>query len=189
VRARTVTGGVSALHHLLMVVAAAFLLARSTHDLGVLVLAALLAGWVTLSLVAYSIHRFVFHGRGPLARGHAHHHLEPLAEQTDAVSFFGPIAIIAAAWLLVAGVGAAAAADGIAAGGCLGYSWFRLVHRLVHVPGRPAFFCRYRAFHQRHHASPGVNFGVTTRAWDRLFGTHAQSRPARQRSIRAREHS
>lgn len=182
-------GGVSALHHLLMVAAAVFLLARGAQALGASVTIALLAGWVTLSLVAYSIHRFAFHGRGALARAHARHHAEPLDEQTDAVSFFGPIAIIAAAWLLVAGVGATAAADGIAAGGCLGYSWFRLVHRMVHVPGRPALFRRYLAFHQRHHASPGVNFGVTTRAWDRLFGTHALSRPLPRRSIPAREQS
>lgn len=170
----------SAVHHVVMVVIAASLVASAFDRIGWMTLLSVVAGWSALSLVAYSIHRFVFHGRGgPLARAHAHHHAHPLDEQLDPVSYFGPMIIIFAAWLLVAVVtGSAAVAHGIAAGGCLGYSWFRLVHRLVHVPRRPAFIERYVGMHTRHHRDPTVNFSVTVRFWDRAFGTlHAESAP------------
>jgi hypothetical protein len=111
--------------------------------------------------------------RGPLARSHAHHHACPLDEQLDVVSYLGPMCIIFAAWLLVAAVGSTAVANGVAAGGCLGYSWFRLIHRLVHLPRRPAFVERYVGPHKRHHRDQTVNFSVTCRIWDRAFGTAA----------------
>jgi sterol desaturase/sphingolipid hydroxylase (fatty acid hydroxylase superfamily) len=176
----------SAVHHLLMVGTAAWLIATAVGQIGLSALYALAGGWTTLSLVAYSIHRFVFHGRGPLARAHAQHHADPHAEQLDFVSYVGPMAIILAAWLLViAATGSTAVAHGIAAGGCLGYSWFRLVHRLVHAPERPAFIERYVAMHTLHHEHPAVNFSVTIRFWDRLLGTlhrDEASRPTGRRT-------
>jgi len=32
------------------------------------------------------------------------------------------------------------------------------------------------SFHAAHHRIPGVNFGFSTRLWDRLFGTLARDR-------------
>jgi sterol desaturase/sphingolipid hydroxylase (fatty acid hydroxylase superfamily) len=156
-----------------MVTAAVGLLASASAHIGWIVVIPMVAGWSTHSLVAYAVHRFVFHGRrGPLARTHAHHHAFPLEEQLDLVSYFGPMGMIFAAWLLVAIAGGSiAVANGVAAGGCLGYSWFRLIHRLVHVPRRPAFAERYVELHNRHHRDPAVNFSVTLRFWDWVFRT------------------
>lgn len=174
-------GPASAVHHGLMLAAAGWLGAAAFAQSGWAVLALVAAGWSVHSLIAYAIHRFVFHGRGGrFARAHAHHHACPLDEQTDLASYFTPMALIFALWLLVEiAAGSSAAAHGMAAGACLSYSWFRLVHRLVHLPRKPAFALRYVAAHSRHHRDPRVNFSVTFALWDRVFGTlHPQERKA-----------
>ena len=166
-------GLASAVHHGLMLAAAGWLGAAAFAQIGWAALALAAAGWSVHSLSAYAIHRFVFHGRGGrFARAHAHHHACPLDEQTDPASYFTPMALIFALWLLVEiAVGSIAVAHGMAAGACLSYSWFRLVHRLVHLPRNPAFVRRYVVAHSRHHRDPGVNFSVTFSLWDRIFGT------------------
>lgn len=157
-----------------MLAAAAWLVAASFGQIGWFAIIAVAAGWSAHSLAAYAIHRFVFHARrGPLARSHAHHHARPLDEQLDLVSYLGPICTIFAAWLLVAIAASTAAANGFAAGACLAYSWFRLIHRVVHWPRRPAFVQRYVGPHNRHHRDLTTNFSVTCRIWDLAFGTRA----------------
>jgi sterol desaturase/sphingolipid hydroxylase (fatty acid hydroxylase superfamily) len=60
-------------------------------------------------------------------------------------------------------------ADGITAGLCLQYSWFRAVHRRMHRPGHAMSRGARAHFHRGHHADAGCNFGVTTLLWDSLF--------------------
>ncbi len=163
------------LHHVTMTGSAAALLAVALPHGAWAALGWATGGWCTLSLVAYLVHRFAMHGRGAVARAHARHHANPAVEQLDTLSWFGPIAIIFSAWpvawLLGAGI---PAANALVAGGCLAYSWFRVVHRLVHTPAPPRWMTPLVRFHHLHHARPGSNFGITIQFWDWLFETYTR---------------
>ena len=55
-----------------------------------------------------------------------------------------------------------------------GYTWFRVIHRIVHFHAQtvaPRFFEHRLKLHALHHAHPDRHFGVTTSICDRLFGT------------------
>ena len=150
--------------------AVAWGLARGAHPL--LAAAWLAAGVALLSLVEYLVHRHLFHGQGRLAAAHAQHHEHPEREQIDAASYWLPLLPpFPVAWALSLATGDAAAGACFAAGMCVGYVRFRYVHRRLHEHQErsPAL----AAFHQGHHDDEACHFGVTTRLWDRLFGTEA----------------
>lgn len=135
-------------------------------------LAALPIGWLWGSFAEYAIHRFVMHGRTPAAREHARHHARPDAEQIDLRSWTSPFFFWACAWLIVVATTASPpVACGVVAGGCLQYSWFRFLHRVLHAPWRPRWLDRIAAFHALHHVHPRSNFGVSAEFWDRVFRT------------------
>ena len=116
----------------------------------------------------------MLHGPKLTAGVHARHHAAPAQEQIDPLSYFGPIAVALFAWLALRELGAGTvAANGITAGLCLQYSWFRAVHRRMHRPGHPLASGKKAHFHRGHHADTGCNFGVTTPFWDRCFGSQA----------------
>lgn len=151
--------------------ALAWSLWRGAHPLAA---AAWLAGGVALlSLVEYLVHRYLFHGSGLLAAVHARHHEHPEREQIDAASYWLPLVPpLPVAWALALATGDAAAGACFAAGMCIGYMRFRWVHRRLHE--HPEHNPTLAAFHQGHHDDEACHFGVTTRLWDRLFGTVAR---------------
>lgn len=160
----------SALHYVLLVGAALLLLAGGTAASPWLTAAALPAGWLAGSLAEYAVHRFVLHGPPLTASVHARHHASPALEQIDPLSYLGPLAVALLTWLvLVAILGNAPVANGITAGLCLQYSWFRAVHRRMHRPGHRMSRGKRALFHRGHHADAACNFGVTTPVWDHLF--------------------
>ena len=61
-----------------------------------------------------------------------------------------------------------------------GYCWYSVLHHLEHrvsISGVPWRWLQRRwAMHAVHHKLPDKNFGVTTSLWDRLLGTHYQSK-------------
>ena len=82
------------------------------------------------------------------------------------------MAVAVAAWFAVYVVTRnISGAHGFAAGMCLQYSFFRAVHRRLHVALRRGVSGALANYHDGHHREQTVNFGVTTRVWDRLFGT------------------
>lgn len=167
----------SAVHHLLMAGGAVALFAHGAMESFRVALLAMPVGWMVLSLVAYSLHRFVMHGRGAAARAHALHHASPRSEQLDPLSYIGPFGCIATAWLVAWSAGSGIAfAGGMCAGGCLGYSYFRMVHRLVHTPRPPWWVRRRIGPHDLHHRHPYANFSVTTDFWDWLLRTGIDTR-------------
>ncbi len=136
-----------------------------------LLLAGLL-GWFAASFAEYALHRYVMHGMRRFAPAHALHHARPAELQLDAVSYFAPFGFQGAAWLVAYAVTLEPVlAHAVLAGATLQYSHFRLVHGLLHRERPLLVLTGLAAFHRRHHLQPDINFGVSVRFWDRLFGT------------------
>jgi sterol desaturase/sphingolipid hydroxylase (fatty acid hydroxylase superfamily) len=137
-------------------------------------LVAFLAGVAAWTLLEYLLHRFVLHRIETFADMHAEHHAAPRAfvgTPTWVSLFILWIAIFLPAWRAFS----LNVASGLIAGVMSGFLWYGILHHVIHHR-RPRFLamrltgCIHR--HLRHHYAeiPG-NFGVTTRLWDRLFGT------------------
>jgi sterol desaturase/sphingolipid hydroxylase (fatty acid hydroxylase superfamily) len=130
-----------------------------------------ITGW---TLLEYLLHRFVLHHLPILADMHAVHHGSPRAYVGTptwlSVSILW-LAIFLPAWEYYG----FDVASGIIAGVMTGFLWYGIVHHAIHHR-RPRFLAsRLTASihrHLRHHYSQRPrNFGVTTPAWDQLFGT------------------
>ncbi len=148
----------------------------------------LLAAAVTIALyplVEYLLHRFVLHAqflyKSPLTarlwkRIHFDHHQNP----NDMSVLFGalhttlpPIAVITLplGWA-IGGPGSAAAAF---AAGLLVFAFYEFCHCAQHLPFKPrsAWLQRIKKSHVAHHFhNEQGNFGITSFAWDRAFGTY-----------------
>lgn len=162
----------SGLHYLVEVGGAVLLLALALpHGLLPVAIAGL-TGWIAGSFAEYALHRFVLHGPRAFAREHGRHHVRPEKAQLDPLSYFAPFGFQGAAWLLVfAATREAALAHALVAGALLQYSYFRLVHRLLHIERPAGLLAGLAGFHRVHHERPRQNYGVTVQFWDRLFGT------------------
>ena len=136
-------------------------------------------GFVIWTFLEYVLHRSVLHQKTYFAPMHGEHHAEPRA-------FIGTpawvsVSVLSAGFLLPVWwwVGFNLA-DGLTAGVMMGYSWYGFVHHVVHHRANNdsiSYFNDLRAWHMRHHYSPkSGNFGVTTSAWDRIFGTAIRAR-------------
>jgi sterol desaturase/sphingolipid hydroxylase (fatty acid hydroxylase superfamily) len=114
-----------------------------------------LAAW---TLVEYITHRFVLHALAPVQ--HGIHHARP----QDAIDkiFWQVWLAFAVLYLTAGGV--------VLAGVLVAYAWYLFVHYCVHQNPAllPASLLRH---HLDHHRFARRNFGVTTKFWDRVFGT------------------
>lgn len=137
-------------------------------------LGATLAGFVLWTLLEYILHRIALHRIAYFASLHGVHHAAPLSfvgtPPWISVFTLGG-GIFLPAWLCFG----ANAASGLTAGVMIGYWWYGIVHHIIHhgTHNSPhSYFSGLRAWHLRHHYSPGGgNFGVTTGLWDYVFGT------------------
>jgi len=132
-----------------------------------------LLGYGFWTLIEYLAHRFVLHHVPFFVAAHKLHHDTPRAlvgtPLVLSFSLFFCIAFWPVAFLY--GYGSAAAWS---AGLMSGYIIYSAVHHALHHPGHDRFSLvrhlkRQHAVH--HHRDGESNFGVTTRFWDRLFGT------------------
>lgn len=169
----------SALHYGIGIGGALFLIALALpHGLLPVALAGL-TGWTLGSFAEYALHRFALHGPRVFARQHGRHHAWPEQAQLDPVSYFAPFGFQATAWLLTfSATREPALAHALLAGALLQYSYFRLVHRLVHLQRPAGLLDALAEFHRVHHEQPGRNYGVTVQFWDRIFRTVACERSA-----------
>ena len=140
-------------------------------------------GLVAWSLLEYLLHRFAFHAAGRLlGRRHRLHHADVDAR---ALAVATPAAMLAGAGLgglvLVAVLGAPAGLTAFA-GLMLGYALYELTHFSVHyVKLDQPWFRALKRYHLSHHCqAPHARFGVTSPAWDIVFGTFRL--PARARA-------
>jgi sterol desaturase/sphingolipid hydroxylase (fatty acid hydroxylase superfamily) len=115
-------------------------------------------GLVAFTLAEYIAHRFVLHAVAPVQ--HRIHHAHP-REPIDKVF-----------WQIWLGFGVLYLATGgaVLAGALLAYAWYLFVHYCAH--NNPAILpASLLKHHLDHHRFANRNYGVTTKLWDRAFGT------------------
>ena len=138
--------------------------------------ASLVFGAALWTLVEYLIHRYAYHHAPILAPLHDAHHKEPLAF-LGVPSFVSSGLILAVCYLPLRPYAPVLAA-GFTSGVMLGYAAYMFVHHATHhfkiEPGDWLYEARLR--HMTHHYREGVNFGVSTGFWDRVFGMLAARR-------------
>jgi sterol desaturase/sphingolipid hydroxylase (fatty acid hydroxylase superfamily) len=115
-------------------------------------------GLLAWTLAEYLSHRFVLHAIAPVQ--HGIHHRRP----QDAIDkVFWQIWLAFAAAYLIAGAA-------VLAGVLVAYAWYLFVHYCAHH--NPAFLpASLLKHHLDHHRFANRNYGVTTKLWDRVFGT------------------
>jgi dihydroceramide fatty acyl 2-hydroxylase len=141
---------------------------------------ALPLGWLTWSLMEYSLHRYFFHwtGNGPFTRRlhdiiHGYHHKYPDDEDRLVMPLGASIplalAIIGILWLFHAPSFTVPYFSGIVAG----YLFYDFTHWSTHFRTPLTEWGRQvRSHHMAHHfAVPDKNFGISHRWLDRIVGS------------------
>lgn len=132
-----------------------------------------LSGYVAWTLVEYGLHRLVLHHLPRLEAIHHAHHDAPK-------DLIGTPTVVSVAAFIGLGFAPAVALIGLRgasawmAGLLTGYLFYVLAHYAVHHfgTGRSRWLMKLKRHHALHHYRDGQsNFGVTTRIWDRVFGT------------------
>lgn len=139
-----------------------------------------------VSLCEYALHRWIFHSDVTLARaGHAMHHESPRAliglPWFLTAAFWWSIAYVAVKLLHIPYVLSFMAAF------ITGYVFYAIIHHTLHqyeVKNRR--LRALRTHHRIHHRFPNVNFGVTNRFWDKVFGTTYTRRDDKARAAGVR---
>jgi 4-hydroxysphinganine ceramide fatty acyl 2-hydroxylase len=136
-------------------------------------------GLIAFSFVEYAIHRWLFHGlSGAVGAMHQAHHDAPHGH--TALPCITGAVVAVSAWSVLRVIVGSAIACCFLCGLLSGYVYYAALHHLEHrvrltaVPFR--WLQRRWAMHAVHHRLADTNFGVTTSLWDRVFGTHYQSR-------------
>ncbi len=139
---------------------------------------AALLGWLSWSFVEYAIHGLLAHRfRTPVSPLHWGHHRTPAAVFTSPIAWVPTALVVFAALALALGpLHAGAALAGLLAG----FARYEHVHWRIHFRApRTRRQERLRAHHLAHHfVNPRAYHGVTTRFWDRVFGSLPGGWPA-----------
>jgi sterol desaturase/sphingolipid hydroxylase (fatty acid hydroxylase superfamily) len=115
-------------------------------------------GVVAWTLSEYVTHRFVLHAIAPIQ--HGIHHARP-HDAIDKIFWQIWLAFAVVYW---------AAGGGVLAGALVAYAWYLFVHYCAHQ--KPAILpASLLKHHLEHHRFANRNYGVTTKFWDRVFGT------------------
>src|SRR4029078_2415774 len=116
------------------------------------------SGLVGFTLAEYLGHRFVLHAIAPVQ--HRIDHARP--KDPVAKTFWQIWLAFAALYMTAGGV--------VLAGALIAYAWYLFVHYCAHH--NPAILPASLLTHPRDHpAFANRNYGVTTKLWDRVFGT------------------
>ena len=115
-------------------------------------------GLLAFTLAEYITHRFVLHALAPVR--HGIHHARP-REPIDRIFWQIWLAFVVV-YLTTGGA--------VLAGVLVSYAWYLFVHYCAHQNPAvlPAPLLKH---HLDHHRFANRNFGVTTKLWDRVFGT------------------
>lgn len=129
------------------------------------------AGFLSFSLAEYVFHRWVYHeGETPARTAHEKHHESP--EALVAMPWFIVSAIMGSVWLVFSYWLRIHFVAGFTAGFLAGFVFYGILHHVHHhFDFKSRLYRKLRSHHFIHHQHPGKNFGVTTRIWDRIFGT------------------
>ena len=137
------------------------------------------SGLLIWSLLEYSFHRWIYHqGRTPAHVGHKLHHQFP--RMLIAMPWFLVTAFLGCVWAFVYYLQIHFILSFMAAitTGFVFYGAFHHIHHHFHF--KNSWYRKLRAHHVIHHQFPDVNFGVTTRLWDHVFGTAYQKEPKKR---------
>jgi sterol desaturase/sphingolipid hydroxylase (fatty acid hydroxylase superfamily) len=128
-------------------------------------------GLFAWSLLEYGFHRWVYHkGRTIAHAGHLMHHESPRA--LIGMPWFMSTGFLWGFWYVFAHRLQVHGSLSFIAGLDTGFMLYSLLHHIHHhSSASKSRFRKLRAHHNIHHRLPHVNFGVTTRLWDRIFGT------------------
>jgi len=144
------------------------------------------------TLTEYLLHRFVFHLDAYLPNNraaltlhfllHGIHHYLPM----DRLRLVMPptlfIALAIPFWKLAQVIfyWNWSIAASVMCGGVFGYVCYDLTHYFLHHKTLPAYWKELKKYHLQHHYMDYENgFGVTSRFWDRIFGTQLAPPPKR----------
>jgi sterol desaturase/sphingolipid hydroxylase (fatty acid hydroxylase superfamily) len=146
---------------------------------------AILVGVVVWTFAEYTLHRFLFHHHATSPRAkrvfflfHGVHHAQPQCKtrlvMPPAVSI--PMALLFyGLFALVVGVllGAATWVAPLFAGFIIGYLLYDMTHYATHhFPMRWGYLKFVKRYHMKHHfRTPNLRLGVSSPAWDYVFGT------------------
>jgi hypothetical protein len=152
------------------------------HTSAALLLFSYLAGVFSWTLFEYVFHRWIYHRGKTLAHaGHRMHHEHP--KMLIGMPWFMTTGFLWLLWYLFSYQLRARGFVTFWAGLVTGYLAYSALHHIHHhfTSGRSLFRKLY-VHHQIHHKFENVNFGVTNRFWDQIFGTSF-----RKKSVTARE--
>lgn len=136
----------------------------------------IIAGYCFWTLAEYLVHRFILHRVPVFSTLHMAHHDEP-KELIGTPTIFSLAAFYCVAFLPIAEYDGIQPAASWLSGLLAGYLWYVVAHYAVHHVGSGGYIFikklkRQHALH--HHSEDSCNYGVTTKLWDRLFGTLAE---------------
>jgi sterol desaturase/sphingolipid hydroxylase (fatty acid hydroxylase superfamily) len=130
-----------------------------------------LAGVFNWTLFEYVFHRWIYHRGETMAHaGHRMHHEHP--KMLIGMPWFMTTGFLWLVWYLFAYKLEARFFMTFWAGMVTGYLVYSALHHIHHHFGfRSPWFRKLYVHHQIHHKFENVNFGVTNRFWDHVFGT------------------
>lgn len=138
-----------------------------------------LIGILIMTFFEYVSHRWTFHSylykklsKGELPLTHLSHHAQ--TEVGINASWLIPFLYIPIYYLVSSLVMFSFQNSfSVAAGFALGYGWYEVSHRLIHMKNPPTRYYKWmRDFHAvHHHRNWKKNFGITSPIWDYVFGS------------------
>jgi sterol desaturase/sphingolipid hydroxylase (fatty acid hydroxylase superfamily) len=130
-----------------------------------------LAGIFNWTLFEYVFHRWIYHRGETLAHaGHRLHHEHP--KMLIGMPWFMTTGFLWLVWYLFAYKLEARYVVTFWAGMVTGYLFYSALHHIHHhLSFRGPWLRKLYVHHQIHHKFENVNFGVTNRVWDYVFGT------------------
>ena len=140
--------------------------------------AAFTLGFLLWGLTEYAFHRWIYHQpQGIFGEGHRIHHVK--AQTLIAMPWFITTGTMLFLWYCVTLRGGVPGFASVVAGWLVGFVWYSLVHHSHHHwIIRLGWARRLKAYHRVHHQLPDLNYGVTMRFWDTVFGTRFRKPPA-----------
>ncbi|OJJ34843.1 hypothetical protein ASPWEDRAFT_39945 [Aspergillus wentii DTO 134E9] len=140
------------------------------------------------SLIEYLMHRFLFHIDGVLPDNrvgitlhfllHGIHHYLPMDKYRLVMPPTLFVVLAAPFWKLAHTVFFYNwyAALMVYCGGVFGYICYDLTHYFLHHRNLPSYYKQLKKYHLQHHFADFENgFGVTSRFWDKVFGTELET--------------
>jgi sterol desaturase/sphingolipid hydroxylase (fatty acid hydroxylase superfamily) len=135
--------------------------------------AMILFGYAVWTLVEYGLHRLALHHVPKLEEIHKAHHDAP-RDLIGTPTLVSVVAFAGLAYWPAVELAGLRTASAWMAGLLAGYLCYTLAHHAIHnlSMGKSRWAMTLKRHHALHHYRDGKsNFGVTTRIWDRLFGT------------------